>query len=96
MYTHRFPDWVVLGEGGFEWNFSSPGFSRLTIVALSGRYLYGILSNMGAKITIMARVLWASLDFVLPLEDVGEGLLRKELFLQSFCPKGRFLTLPSK
>ena len=56
-------------------------FSRATRGALSGGYLNGILSNTGAKATNMVRASWASLNFVLPLEDAEVVLLSKEISL---------------
>lgn len=58
---------------------SSPVFSRLTRDALSGDYLNGILPTTGAKATNMVRASWASLNFVLPLEDAEVVLLSKEI-----------------
>ena len=60
---------------------SSPVFSRPTRDALSGGCLNGILSNPGAKATNMVKASWASLNFVLPLEDAEVVLLSKEIFL---------------
>ena len=56
-------------------------FSRATRGALSGGYLNGILSNTGAKAMNMVRASWASLNFVLPLEDAEVVLLSKEISL---------------
>lgn len=75
---------------------SSPGLPWPTRDVLSGGYLSGILSSTGATATGVARAVWAPLSSVLPVEDAEVGLLSKEPFLQSFCPRGGLLDSASQ
>ena len=47
LYTHKFPEWIVLEEDGIEWEgqFSSLGLFQPTRDTFSRGYLNGILSN---------------------------------------------------